>query len=79
MIRVTVELVPGGVDEPRHLGTMLISNQTGVGRARVADYLVRMINRRGTETLRGGVVRGHHRLSEPVWVLVRKALQEAGY
>lgn len=79
MIRVTVELIPGGVGEPQHLGTMLISNQTGVGRARVADYLVRMLSKRKIETLRGGVVRGHHRLTEPVWVLVRKALQEAGY
>lgn len=79
MIRVTVELIPGGLGEPQHLNTVTISNQTGVGRTRVADYRVRVFNKRRTATARGGVVTGHHRLTEPVLTLVRKALEEAGY
>lgn len=79
VIRVTVELIPGGIGEPQHLGTMTISNQTGAGRARIADYMVRFYNKRRVQTLRGGRVTGHRRLAEPVWNLVAKALEVGGY
>ena len=78
MIRVTVELIPGGRGEPQHLGTMLISKQPGSGE-RAADYMVRLYGKRKTPLLRGGFVRRHRRLSEPVWVLIRKALEVSGY
>lgn len=77
MIRVTIELVPGGRGKPQHLGTMLISNQSRL--ASVSDYLVRFRGKLGGPLKREALVRGHRREKEPVWSLVRKALREAGY
>lgn len=77
MIRVTVELVPGGVGAPEHLGTMTVARQGPAARSNT--YLARFFNRRRVEMRRKGVVQGHRRDEEPVWSLVRKALQDAGY
>lgn len=88
MLRVTVELVPGGF-EPRAetIGTVLIVND-GTGTADRGNYNAhayrrrkRLVTardfRRGVQT-RSARVENHAR-SKPIWTLVRTALTELGY
>lgn len=94
MLRVTVELVPGGFEQHRQtLGQVLIVNTTGAGQARRADYDVRAYRRstargnapvtaedwRDLTPFREGRVLDHARVSRPVWDLVARALLELGY
>jgi hypothetical protein len=41
MIRVTIEMIPGGTGEPRHMGTIEIAND-GTGTNESGNYKVRL-------------------------------------
>lgn len=78
MIRVTVDLVPGGWGDPITLSTVLIDNRSHL--APISDYRVRIVGKDGRMLRkRESMVRGHARKSKPVLTLIRRALQEAGY
>lgn len=73
MIRVTVELVPFGVEKnARVLGTMLIIND-GTGDTYNGNYNVRKITPRQQRLWR---IEGFKRRSKNVWHLIAKALEE---
>lgn len=91
MLRVTVELVPGGVGEPQLLGQMNIANVDRElherTRGRRGSYYF-VIGRRGVAfdgvrpaitPLRTGEVHNWPRLSRSVWELVAACLDQAGY
>lgn len=76
MLRVTVELVPWGVEsEKKTLGTMIIAND-GTGTHQRGNYNVRRYGRRGItkKPLREARVENWPRLSRSVWELVRTCL-----
>lgn len=84
MIKVTVELIPGGVGAPRRLGEARIWNDledTLATNGRLGSY---EFNIRGktSRLLRTSVagrrVRGFRR-NKNVWYLVGEVLKEAGY
>jgi hypothetical protein len=74
MIRVTVELVPGGVESRRRLlGTMHIVN-TGEGTETRGNYRATRYGKTGRKGATGEI-HGHPRLADSMWELVRKALE----
>lgn len=80
MLRVTVELVPGGVGEPVVIGTAIIANdleQTMVNRRR-GSYRFRIYGKRN-RLMRVGTIRDYPRLSKNVWHLVARVLNEGGF
>jgi len=77
MIRVTVELVPGGVGKPKLLGTAVISNRGGLEGHRVGNYEVMFWERRRGKALRSVQVEGFPRLRLTAWDLLYRALREA--
>lgn len=79
MLRVIIELDRYGLGrEFERLGTLEIANVGGT-RER-GNYAVRARGKRGTLLpKRVGTVLDHPRLTDPVFVLARKALQAAGY
>lgn len=80
MLVIKVELWPlGDESEARELQRVLVIND-GTGTAEHGNYLVRAL-RRGSRTVvqRTGAVTNHPRLRDSVLVLVRKALEAAGY
>lgn len=89
MLRVTVELLPGGWEEPELLGTLLIAND-GTGDRSTGNYIVKTFSKRAKEKVgfrlwhsdthtRVATVLKHPRLRKPVWNLVAKALKELDY
>jgi len=80
MLVVKVELWPGG-DERRcqELGRMTITNQGGTASAKRGNYTIRLM-RRGTSATVQQVaeVLDYPQLSNPVWVLVKRALEALG-
>lgn len=84
MLRIRIELVPGGVGEPVEIGRLLIANVGGTNTH--GDYKTKLA-RRGQEDdtkiwrkpQREGIVLNHARLSLSVWVLVAKALHSLGF
>lgn len=61
MIRVTVELLPGGLGPAEHLGTAFITND-GTGTKTKGNYSVWLSQRRRPNTVwREGVVKGFRR------------------
>ena len=84
MIRVTVELVPGGVGEPQVLGTCIIYNDRDDTRRNHArgSYGWRMISKSHRVTRESRVdtrIVNYPRLNLPVWCLVKRVLEQAGY
>lgn len=79
MLRVTVELIPGGFEPMRRcIAMMRISNTSDL--TDISDYLVHATE--GANKLTGAsarfgecVVRGHAR-RQPVWALLAKACEE---
>lgn len=74
MIRVTVELIPGGLGAPRHLGTARIAND-GTGTAAVGHYTVTLSQRgRPASVWKSGRVRHFPRRRLGAWDLLYLAL-----
>jgi hypothetical protein len=81
MIRVTIELWPGGdASTPRTLGTIDIIN-TGdhPQHPSKGNYHSRFWASNGRRTGREATVTDHPRNGLPVFVLLRKILEKAGY
>jgi hypothetical protein len=80
MIRVTLELVPGGVGEPEHLGTIEISNQIrrSMTNSRRADYKYDLWKKRNRLSIpwANGVIEDFPRLSYHPWNLIRAILNQ---
>lgn len=84
MLVIKVDLHDANTGEVRTLEQMVIYNDEG-GTATLGNYVV-LLDRSGRRTPREifgepdeeGEVRDHLRLSEPVWVLVRKAIESVG-
>lgn len=78
MIVVKIELhsaISGKVSE---LGRMHISND-GTGSRTRGNYTIKTLRKKTGSLLRSAKVNGHPRLSQPVWVLLSKALAALGY
>lgn len=80
MLRIIVELVPGGVGRPRELARAELGNISGL--ADRSDYVV--IAREGANPVSNmppwasrGLISGHDRNSTSVWALVEKAARWA--
>lgn len=81
MIRVTIELLPGGLEKgKKHLGTMEISNDLS-GTPEVGNYNVRLSKwGRPTHTWKKGRVEGFYRLKRGPYDLMYLALKNiVGY
>lgn len=80
MLVIKIELWPGG-DKSRcqELGRMTITNQGSTATATRGNYTIRLM-RKGTETTvqKTAEVLDYPRLSYPVWVLVKRALEALG-
>lgn len=88
MIKCTLELCPGGVDDPEtneHLGTIKISNDivgtvnTGGRRGNYRFDLWKKRYGSKINPARSGMIDGFPRLSYHPWNLVRLILEEAAY
>ena len=82
MIRVTVEVVPGGTGHPTTLGTIIIANDLATSletEGRRGSYRYRFIGRNARLLNRSGRVADWPRRSKPIWNLVHKVLTDAGY
>lgn len=78
MLRVTVELVPHGIEDRKEtLATMEIAND-GTGTRRTGNYNTRLIDKNG-RIHRTGRVEEHPRLDLSVWKLIIKALSGLGH
>jgi hypothetical protein len=79
MIRVTLELIPGGVGKPEHLGTIEISNQItrSLENPRRGDYEYEIFKkRRGYAPWASGLIENFPRQSYHPWNLVRRILNQ---
>lgn len=79
LIRVTVELIPGGFGEPEHLGTAIIHND-GSGNPARGNYVVSLgkkgsANVRGHHIWRHGFVKNFARKRQGAWDLLYLALR----
>ena len=74
MLRVIVEIVPGGFGRARRLGTMYIAND-GTGDVMSGNYTVKATTDRDDD--RYGEVKDYPRLRTNVWRLVARALLSA--
>ena len=73
MLRVTVELVPFGIEEDAQvIGTMLIAND-GSGNSQYADYAFAYHNDSNPNVIAKGTVK-HHARSLGFWPLVKRVL-----
>lgn len=83
MIRVTVELVPGGIGEPEVLGTAIIANDlvdTLVTEGRRGSYHFEFRGRKGYELKgRSGRIRDFPRRSKTAWHLLARCLEAADF
>lgn len=80
MIRVTLELVPGGVGEPERLGMIEIDNRfalTMLTDGKRGDYGYQLRKKRAGRITHEGVVRNFPRLSYHPWNLVKRVLDDA--
>ena len=80
MLVVKIELWPGGdKSRCREIGRMHIINQGGTASAQRGNYAIRLM-RKGTEDTvqKTAEVLDYPRLSYPVWVLVKRALEALG-
>ena len=80
MIRVTLELVPGGVGEPEHLGTIFIANQIrrSLDNPRRGDYEFQLWKKRTTGRPKAtGLIEDFPRQAYHPWNLVKEVLDLA--
>lgn len=81
MIRVTIELVPGGIGEPRHMGTAIISNEGARSvrtRGNLGDYSATFSQwGKPNKTWKRGRVLGFRRKTRGPWDLLYLALRDA--
>lgn len=73
MIRITVEMVPKGVGEPRVIATAKIWN-TGKGTESSGRYRAKFLSKNG-RVWRESHVDGFSRLTCSVWLLIKRALE----
>lgn len=81
MLRVTIEIVPYGMEEyKRPLAKCEIWNEKqSATNPELADYGFRLEDDRwGKKTIKEGRIRRHNRVRDPVWSLVRKVIRRAG-
>lgn len=82
MLRVTIELIPGGyMDHPRRavIGVMDIYND-GTGTQSTGNYGGRVFAKGSKRVIRDqGKVTNYPRLRKPVWCLVVQMLKSMGY
>lgn len=80
MIRVTVEMFPQGDESRKYsLGSFDIYNQGTTMNHRRGDYGSRFYSRSGAELRRRATVLDWPRKSKPVFSLIRKMLEQAGF
>lgn len=79
MIRVTLELIPGGFGPPELLGRIDIDNQVHrtLSDHRRGDYRYRLFKKRTGKVWKEGMIEDFPRLSYHTWNLVRKILNDA--
>lgn len=75
MIRVTIELVPHGIGNPKHVGTMKIWNDLTGDRSK-GNYKFTLTKNNPNIVWRGGEVKGFRRLSKSVGELMFLCLSE---
>lgn len=81
MIRVTLEIVPSGVGDPQHLGTIEISNDIGrsletSGRRGNYTYRLWKKQRRNPNGWCSGEIEDYPRLAYHSWNLIRQILNQ---
>lgn len=76
MIRVTIELVPGGIGRPRLLGVALIANTGECTDPKRGDYTAVFATRTG-KTWKTATVENYPRQAYQVWVLLHRLLKAA--
>lgn len=76
MIRVTIELVPGGVGKPQLLGVALIANTGESTDPKRGNYTAVFATRTG-KTWKTATVENYPRQAYQVWVLLYRLLREA--
>jgi hypothetical protein len=87
MIIVKVELHSAITGRKTPLAAAILIND-GTGTQKAGNYDAKFLGKRGIkklaekgvmDALRSSRVEGHARLSKPVWTLIKKALEGAGY
>jgi len=79
MLVIKIELWPWGQEhQAKQLAKAVIVNTTKNENPEIGDYFAEFITE-GNKSSRPGEVKGHARMTEPVWTLLRKALEAAGY
>lgn len=79
MIRVTLELIPGGFGKPEHLGSIEISNQItrSLANSRRGDYEYEIYKKRkGEIPWASGYLENFPRLSYHPWEMIRRILNQ---
>lgn len=76
MIRVTIELVPGGIGKPQLLGVALIANSGESSDPKRGNYDAVFATRTG-KTWKTARVEDYPRQAYQVWVLLHRLLKEA--
>lgn len=79
MIRVTLELIPGGYGEPERLGVIEIDNRIGrtmVTKGQRGDYGYALEKKRKGRVVYRGEIDDFPRLSYHPWNLVRRILND---
>jgi hypothetical protein len=80
MLTIRVELNSAITGKTTELARMHIFNDGTSGDSSKGHYGVRVMRKGTTDVIqRTAEVRNHARLSQPVWNLVRKALEAAGF
>lgn len=80
MIVVRVELHSAITGKVKEIGRMIIANEGVNETGSQGDYSGKVMRKPNFETvIRHGAVFKHQRLALPVWVLVRKMLENMGY
>lgn len=80
MIRVTLELVPGGVGQPERLGVIEIGNlvmRTMESGGKRGDYSYELEKKRRGHVIHAGTILDFPRLSYHPWNLVKRILDQA--
>lgn len=79
MLVIKIELWPHGQeDKAKELAKAVIVNTTKNEDIKIGDYFAEF-QITGVKGSRPGEVKKHARLTEPVWTLLRKCLEAAGY
>lgn len=80
MIRCTLELIPGGIGEPEHLGVIDIDNRvlrSVYSGGKRGDYRYLLHKKRQGRVVSEGVIHDFPRLSYHPWNLIKRILDDA--